>query len=347
MIFLSSIPIIEGPPEEISMDREQFELLAVHTDNEIDLLINRKAVSKYGADHYFMYQRTAGEDKYFSVGKSGDFAADNSIPEEIAIVPSIVFSRGVVRIYDDNIYTAGFYQTAAGFNFVRAKSVDGGANWVSATDATVDADHKYPYLLDIIEIGGVDWYVFKGEAADHSIPKIHFFKYDLSGTITGTELDDVLSIYSGYFDYANGIYYWIEYRTDSKFYKCSFNGTAISTITEMTDFSVPLSWDIDSQLYHKQNNLEILMDNTHLYIYDSKSATWTVKTVGTETTKNAPFYDKNSSDEYIITFLAWDDQIWKIFKNGIGSMQTISGYNVLCAYKDWFCTGSAIYIKVP
>jgi len=353
-LLIISVPII-GPPEEgPNMDREQFEVITVHADNDIKSNVMMKNIAKKDTNYFFL-KWTNGSPKTYMMSSS-DFESDDSI--EITFTESNAPSQNfVVRQFGNTIYGACFLDGNLGSNLLVAifKSTDSGDTWSRTNYVVADDDDDRARVIDIIYVNSVYWLVYSwydnnvtntrtmfGSITNNFITKYNGAYNNLAGS-------DLQKNFGGTVDTTADEYEFVDYQDDSKFYYNIFDGTAHSTKgDEETSFTVPTAFSIQDQIYWHKGNMKFLMTKDKLFIYDFRSASWTIRTVGSPTDVNGVIWDKNSSDEYIINFLFWNDQLLKMFKNGgIASIQTLSGINAYVGYGDWFSTGSAIYIKVP
>jgi hypothetical protein len=137
--------------------------------------------------------------------------------------------------------------------------------------------------------------------------------------------------------------------TDFTKWSVAWNGAIVLTEVELLDGPVAYTSDFntDIQIYHKQNNIEIIMNKDHLYTRVGGSAgTWQDRSE-TGTTTNAIIWDFDDDGNYKINYIIWKDMIYELLPaGGLAPIQTFYD-NAYVGWGDWFANGAdIIYQKV-
>ena len=135
------------------------------------------------------------------------------------------------------------------------------------------------------------------------------------------DLDD--SYFGGYPDYDTEIFYFLV-RKDAAFkvYSSDCSGAspgAITFVETISDFLVPLSYDVRVQQFWKDESRKtyFMMSNTHLQWYDFVKLAWSHYTLVFPTKVNGVGWDLGAGNRLIIPFLMWSIYIIEITEKGV------------------------------
>ena len=338
LIFLAISVPNENPPEEgPDVKYSQFAAITVHADNQIKEIVGIKNIAEdpnTPNKYYYGMVSATTIDTY----SSSSFSSDDTLEKTVGSLNSRS-SHQITRELGGNIYS--FYTGDDTFNFNKyVHNNDGG--WGSGQSLLTADPNDRGEPVDIFLLGAVLWTVF-------------VYYDDSAGTYTlvfslGAGLDYTGSTYTSFHHCfggcinADGDYEFVDY-VGGKFYYNTFDGTANSTQgSEITEITGITNFDLNNQLYWHKGEMRFLMSRDALFVYNNKSSTWTSKTVDDPTDTNGVIWGRNADNEYIVLYLFWNDQIWKMFKNGgIASIQTLESIDAYTGHDDWFSTGSAIY----
>ncbi|MCJ7481523.1 MAG: LamG domain-containing protein [Thermodesulfovibrionales bacterium] len=319
------------------MKYNQFEeLTTVHADNEIDLIKEIRNIAEGAAGTYY-YGRIDGTD--IITYESASFAAADTAKQTTGSCSNVA-TAPVTRKLGDYIYSAFIYNDGSDFKST-VHTNEGG--WQAITDTLTTDENDRAQLVDLIKIGANIWliYVFNDNSA--GTYQLAFHQIGGGADYTGSVYAALQHCFAGNIN-ADGDYEYVDY-VGAKYYYNTFDGTVNATQgAEETTFTGITHFDIPTQTYWNKGNLKFLVNKDALFIYDHASTSWTTLT-GTVTATCGVIWDQNSSGEYIINYLCWYKQIWKLFHNGgIASFQDISGItNGYSGHSDWFSGYGKIY----
>jgi len=321
---------------------DQFEEIDVHADNGIKSLISINNIAKYGSKHYFV----AMDGTTAHIYSSSDFESA-AVSEDSRNAIGFTFISGVCRVYDDRIMglVIGVDSTPT-YLAIYFISEDGGNTWSNGLSA---GGADILWACDMWYQEGEYWVLIQTLFSATSRYRLYAQIHDTAGEKTVNTGGDTLYelFYGGYFDYVNSRYVVLMNEGSDVFktYYLDFAGgfPYWHLIDTITDFIEPANYDFKTQFYYEDSFKKLCMMKDYLYYYTngkwSSLSSTNVDVIGI-------IWDMNSDGEYFFNWFFWNDQLWKIFKNGgIMSIQKLDEINAYCGHGDFFSTGSAIYQK--
>jgi len=132
-----------------------------------------------------------------------------------------------------------------------------------------------------------------------------------------------------------GVYYFLSPITALR----SFDfGTKTGALEETLTLSAPINRNHEVQLYWRQGNTELVMDEDHFYVRVNEGD-WTSFTDSGSTT-NGVIWDYKTDGTLIIKYIIWKDSIYELVNGSPIRIQFDFTPNAYVGWEDWFANGA-------
>ena len=323
----------------------QFEEVS-STNDDLEDNSHIKNIGKY--EGYYYWGAFDGND--FKIYKTDSITGTTSTYYTYSFTGPI---SNIYNIWVRILYTDGDWVLFASCTFddssdsitrVFMKNLTDDLSWVVGIDG-VSLTLGYVSYVDAFVLDESDNYIYFIKYEDNVTPEIYLYKYEMNGGSYGTgtsvahtsiSLDDY-GVWAGYTDYSSNTYYLILSKKSVGMERWKATSSTIAKDSSLT-ISKPSNCNMTVQQYWKQENVEIVMDEDHLYTRVG-SGDWQSRSE-TGTTTNAIIWEYDSNNKYKIAYIVWKDAIYEVLPGGgLGKIQIFYD-DAYVGWEDWFANGS-------
>lgn len=320
----------------------QFELVS-GTNDDLEDLVSFHNLGNSNSKNWFLKSDDTALKIYSTTSLTASSTSEHTYNTSGGAHTNYVYRSQALRSFGATIIASAIYTSddgggTYGYSIFSSYSTDNGSSW---TDALYESalysvvNITTQYIQDVFALG-TDYFVLF-----FAPPSLLTTFLDIkNGTLdTGTA-----QVYEGsYAGKVIGSDYYYVLREDppaapDNYQIRTYDGTTDSTYETLSGISVPTSFNNEVQLYWKQGNTEIIMDEDHLYSRVGTNA-WQSKSGSGETT-NAVIWGYDADGNLIIVYIIWKDTIFEITEGGGLAPIQDTFENAYVGWKDWFANGA-------
>jgi hypothetical protein len=357
--ILQSLPLLsaeeeneQGENENMTVEFLGIQEATVHASNTLKANVNMKNIGHYNSKYW--WANIDGTAVTIRSCPDNDFNVADTVERTLTFAETPVAVQNVMlRQWGQVIAAVGIITIDAGGGNFRLKhyntyTLNGGSSWTDATllgGVQTSAANAVSKVIDIINIsaGSQIWTVTSEAFGPTPVwtPRWHNLRTG-SGTVPGTATSpNPDEFYGGYLVGSNWHFLGITGGQFEEWYwpVGMSSSTSVGILTALT---VPSTFDANNQLFWKQGASRYVIDSDHFYQEDPNANDWQTETA-TATSTNGAVWNHDPNDDYILDYVAWDDLMWRIFRNGgVARFSSIS-VNAFVGYDRFITTGTTIY----
>jgi hypothetical protein len=230
-------------------------------------------------------------------------------------------------------------------------SSDGGANWTHYGLLDNLDNSETNDILDIVFFSTTGIRVLYSEydpnGGPFGVPKYAIFFTTLAGVSTEIDagFDNNQPFYGGY-ELDDVYYYVIHVSTATGTQLCTSTAGAVSAIVEtLTGITNPSTFNVNKQLYWKQNGIEYLIHDEKFYIRKENTTVWALYSSGATNTFCC-IWDYDTNNRHTINYLIWASYVYSLEFGYITRIQAMTE-DVHCGFNDFFIdyTNNDVYVE--